>query len=182
MLYAWEYSFSWDATPNWLKTWIERIGIIQAIERSNQLRALRRLQRESPTSPFVFVSERGSPFTKPGFARMIERAAAGAGLKLKAHPHMAAPRLRLRPRQQMPRHPSDPGLARASFDHQHGGLHGASAEPVQGFLAVAPQAWDGATAPESRVASSICGHICVTARYLKLRGMVALLFVIFRGM
>jgi site-specific recombinase XerD len=28
------------------------------------------------------------PFTTAGFARMIERAAAGAGLKLKAHPHM----------------------------------------------------------------------------------------------
>jgi integrase len=53
----------------------------------DELRALRRLQRESPTSPFVFVSERGSPFTTAGFARMIERAAAGA-LELKAHPHM----------------------------------------------------------------------------------------------
>jgi site-specific recombinase XerD len=50
---------------------------------------LRGLQRESPASPFVFVSERGSsPFTTAGFARMIERAAAGAGLDLKAHPHM----------------------------------------------------------------------------------------------
>jgi Phage integrase family len=47
-----------------------------------------RLQRESATSPFVFVSERGSPFTTAGFARMIERAAAAAGLELKAHPHM----------------------------------------------------------------------------------------------
>jgi site-specific recombinase XerD len=37
--------------------------------------------------PFVFVSERGSPFTTAGFARMIERAAAGAGLELN-HPHM----------------------------------------------------------------------------------------------
>jgi integrase len=54
----------------------------------DELRALRRLQRESATSPFVFVSERGSPFTTAGFARMIERAAAGAGLELKAHPHM----------------------------------------------------------------------------------------------
>jgi site-specific recombinase XerD len=54
----------------------------------DELRALRRLQRESPGSPFVFVSERGSPFTTAGFARMIERAAAGAGLDLKAHPHM----------------------------------------------------------------------------------------------
>jgi integrase len=54
----------------------------------DELRALRRLHREAPTSPFVFVSERGSPFTTAGFARMIERAAAGAGLELKAHPHM----------------------------------------------------------------------------------------------
>jgi integrase len=29
----------------------------------DELRALRRLHRESPSSPFVFVSERGSPFT-----------------------------------------------------------------------------------------------------------------------
>jgi len=53
------------------------------------MRALRRLQRESPPSPFVFVSERGTPFTTAGFARMIERAARrGLGLELKAHPHM----------------------------------------------------------------------------------------------
>jgi integrase len=56
--------------------------------RGDELRALRRLQRESETSPFVFVSERSSPFTTAGFARMVGRAAAGAGLELKAHPHM----------------------------------------------------------------------------------------------
>jgi integrase len=54
----------------------------------DELRALRRLQRESETSPFLFVSERGSPFTTAGFARMIERVAAAAGLELKAYPHM----------------------------------------------------------------------------------------------
>jgi integrase len=54
----------------------------------DELRALRRLQRESTPSPFVFVSERGSPFKTAGFARMIERAVASAGLELKAHPHM----------------------------------------------------------------------------------------------
>ena len=53
----------------------------------DEMRALRRLQRESDTSPFVFVSERGSPFTTAGFARIVERAAA-ARLELKAHPHM----------------------------------------------------------------------------------------------
>jgi hypothetical protein len=46
------------------------------------LRALRRLQRESPSSPLLFVSERGSSFPTAGFARMIERATAGAGLEL----------------------------------------------------------------------------------------------------
>ena len=56
--------------------------------RGDELRALRRLQRESETSPFIFVSERGSLFTTAGFARMVERAAAAAGLELKAHPHM----------------------------------------------------------------------------------------------
>jgi len=45
-------------------------------------------QRESVPSSFVFVSERGTPFTTGGFARMIERAAVGAGLELKAHPHL----------------------------------------------------------------------------------------------
>jgi integrase len=53
-----------------------------------ELRALRRPQRDGPASPFVFVSERGSPFTTAGFARMVERAAAAAGLELKTHPHM----------------------------------------------------------------------------------------------
>jgi integrase len=55
----------------------------------DELRALRRLQREQARkSPFVFTSERGSPFTTAGFARMIERAGKVAKLSLKAHPHM----------------------------------------------------------------------------------------------
>ena len=53
-----------------------------------ELRALRRLQRESTASPFVFVSERGAPFTTAGFARMMERVGEAAGLGLKVHPHM----------------------------------------------------------------------------------------------
>jgi type 1 fimbriae regulatory protein FimB/type 1 fimbriae regulatory protein FimE len=57
--------------------------------RGDELRALRRLQREQePKSPFVFTSERGSPFTTAGFARMVERAGVEARLGFKAHPHM----------------------------------------------------------------------------------------------
>jgi len=55
----------------------------------DELRWLRRLQRDQePKSPFVFTSERGSPFTTAGFARMVERAGAEAKLRFKAHPHM----------------------------------------------------------------------------------------------
>ena len=39
-----------------------------------ELRALRKLPRESGENPFVFVSERGAPFSVSGFRRMIERA------------------------------------------------------------------------------------------------------------
>ena len=53
-----------------------------------EMRELRRHQRESPTSPFVFVSERGAPLSAPGFSRMIERATAAADLGIKAHAHM----------------------------------------------------------------------------------------------
>ena len=53
-----------------------------------ELRALRRLQREAPQSEFVFVSERGAPFSTAGFAKLIERAGTEAGFKFKVHPHM----------------------------------------------------------------------------------------------
>jgi site-specific recombinase XerD len=49
-----------------------------------ELRELRRHQRESNGSPFVFVSERGAQLTAPGFSRMVGRAATTA----KAHAHM----------------------------------------------------------------------------------------------
>ena len=55
----------------------------------DELRALRRLQREQkPSSPFVFTSERGSPFSTSGFAKLIERAGEAAKLAFRVHPHM----------------------------------------------------------------------------------------------
>jgi type 1 fimbriae regulatory protein FimB/type 1 fimbriae regulatory protein FimE len=55
----------------------------------DELRALRRLKRESPAhSDFVFMTERGGPFTTTGFAFLISRAGVKAGLPFKAHPHM----------------------------------------------------------------------------------------------
>jgi type 1 fimbriae regulatory protein FimB/type 1 fimbriae regulatory protein FimE len=54
-----------------------------------ELRALRRLHREAEgKSPFLFVSERGSPMTPSNFQKLIDRACETAGLKIRAHPHM----------------------------------------------------------------------------------------------
>ena len=54
-----------------------------------ELRALRRLQREQePKSPFVFVSERGDPFSNRGFQATVERAGKAAGFGMKIYPHM----------------------------------------------------------------------------------------------
>jgi len=53
-----------------------------------ELRALRRLERETAGSPFVFFSERGAPFAARGFQAMVERAGNAAGFDMKIHPHM----------------------------------------------------------------------------------------------
>src|SRR6516165_9837461 len=54
-----------------------------------ELRALRKLHREAEgKSPFLFLSERGSPMTVSNFQKLINRACEAAGLKIKAHPHM----------------------------------------------------------------------------------------------
>src|SRR5450756_3006121 len=42
--------------------------------RGDELRSLRKLQREALKSPFVFVSERGGPFTTDSFNWMVKRA------------------------------------------------------------------------------------------------------------
>ena len=57
--------------------------------RGDELRALRRLQREQdPKSAFAFTSERGAPFSTAGFLRMVQRAGESAGLGFPVHPHM----------------------------------------------------------------------------------------------
>ena len=53
----------------------------------DELRALRSLKRDAK-SPFIFVSERGAPFTVSGFAKLVERAGIEAELPFKVHPHM----------------------------------------------------------------------------------------------
>jgi integrase len=53
----------------------------------DELRALRALKREAK-SPFIFVSERGAPFSVAGLQKLVERAGIEAKLPFKVHPHM----------------------------------------------------------------------------------------------
>jgi Phage integrase family len=66
---------------------------------------------------------------------MVERAAAAAGLELKAHPHM----LRHACGYALANKGHDTGAIQGwlghRIDHEHCGLHGLGAEPVQGLLA-----------------------------------------------
>ena len=50
-------------------TWLANRDILTHPIRGDEMRALRKLQRDQePKSPFVFASERGAPFTTAGFA------------------------------------------------------------------------------------------------------------------
>lgn len=53
-----------------------------------ELRALRQQQRDNPASPYVFISERGTPFNPISFSQMVEKAGIKAGLNIKCHAHM----------------------------------------------------------------------------------------------
>jgi type 1 fimbriae regulatory protein FimB/type 1 fimbriae regulatory protein FimE len=54
----------------------------------DEIRALRRLQREQEASPHVFSSERGGPMTAKSFHTLIQRLGERANMPFAIHPHM----------------------------------------------------------------------------------------------
>jgi site-specific recombinase XerD len=56
--------------------------------RGDELRALRRLQREQEASPYVFTSERGGPMSAKSFGTLFERLGRRAGMPFTIFPHM----------------------------------------------------------------------------------------------
>jgi len=54
----------------------------------DELRLMRRLQREYPDTPFLFTTERGGPLTRSTVSKLISRAGQAAGLSFPVHPHM----------------------------------------------------------------------------------------------
>jgi type 1 fimbriae regulatory protein FimE len=56
--------------------------------RGPEIRALRRLQRDYPDTPYVFVTERKGPLTASTVRKLIARAGQKAGISFPVHPHM----------------------------------------------------------------------------------------------
>src|SRR5689334_2687763 len=57
--------------------------------RGEEIRALRRVQREQPTgSPYVFVSKRKGPLTIAAFRKLFTRIGQASDLPFPIHPHM----------------------------------------------------------------------------------------------
>jgi site-specific recombinase XerD len=56
--------------------------------RGPELRALRRLRRDYPDTPYLFVSERGGPVTDHTVRKLVKRAGQNAGIDFPVHPHM----------------------------------------------------------------------------------------------
>jgi type 1 fimbriae regulatory protein FimB/type 1 fimbriae regulatory protein FimE len=56
--------------------------------RGPEIRALRRLRREYPDSPYVFVTERKAPLTASTVRHIVKRAGEKAALAFPVHPHM----------------------------------------------------------------------------------------------
>lgn len=56
--------------------------------RGPELRALRKLQRETIESPYIFMTERGAPMTMAGFRRLLARIGSASALAFPIHPHM----------------------------------------------------------------------------------------------
>ncbi len=54
----------------------------------DEMRALRRVRREYPDSPFVFSTERGGPLSRSTVNKMVERAGRLGNISFPVHPHM----------------------------------------------------------------------------------------------
>jgi integrase len=69
---------------------------------ARESRALRRLLREAPMSPYVFMSERGAPLSVAGYQRMVARAGVAREIHVShSFPHAAA-RLRIQVGERRP--------------------------------------------------------------------------------
>jgi hypothetical protein len=101
---------------------------------ARESRALRKLLREAPTSPYVFISERGAPLSAARYQRMVARAGVAAKFTFLVHSHM----LRHACGFKFANDGHDTRAIQAylgpPLDHVHRPLHGVDAQSFQKFL------------------------------------------------
>jgi integrase len=103
----------------------------------DEIRALRRLQREQGPSSHVFMTERDGPMTPKAFHALFGRIGARAKMQFPIHPHM----LRHGCGYALANAGHDTralhtGLARAQEHPAHRALHRVGTASVQGLLAL----------------------------------------------
>jgi integrase len=99
-------------------------------------RALRRLKRDQePSSPFVFTSERGAPFTTAGWRKMVARLGVAAKLGFKAHPHMFRHACSFQPCQPGHRHTHPASVSRPPQHPAYRALYRTVAHALQKSVA-----------------------------------------------
>jgi hypothetical protein len=99
-----------------------------------EMRALRRLQRESEASAFVFVSERGGAVHDGRICKDDAARSDGDQPKAESPSTHATARLWLRPGQLRARYPRFAGISRTQEYSAHGPLHRVGTRPIQEIL------------------------------------------------
>lgn len=85
-------------TLKWSQIDLEQ-GYVHVLRRKNgidathplfgpELRALRKVKKDYPSTDYVFISERKTPITEHVFRKILKRAGEIACLNIKVHPHM----------------------------------------------------------------------------------------------
>src|SRR5262245_58525638 len=104
--------------------------------RGDEIRALRRLQREQGLSSHVFMTERDGPMTPKAFHALFGRIGTRAKMPFPIPSAHAAPRLRLCPSQCRARHQGAANMAWPQEHSAYRALYRAGASPLQGLLAL----------------------------------------------
>jgi hypothetical protein len=101
----------------------------------DEMRALRRLQREQPSGPHVFATERGGPMAPKSFHTLVVRLGDRAKMAFPIHPHMLRHACGYALANARPRYASAAGVAWTPQYPAHGSLYGNVAEQISRFLA-----------------------------------------------
>jgi site-specific recombinase XerD len=101
----------------------------------DEIRTVRRLQREQGPSSHVFMTERDGPMTPKAFHALFGRIGVRAKMPFPVHPHMLRHGCGYALANAGHGTRGVAGLARAQEYSAHGQIHRARAGSLQGFLA-----------------------------------------------